>query len=225
MPISKAFLIAIFMLTLVKQFFSLSQSIPTGSSTVEAFATSAVILLFFSGLRGKAHMVKICAWLGITMGMLYILSNLYLYLDGQKAIYASSFVGLIQMILGIAIVYKHKEDTQNRIRVSYLMSIIPIGYIVLLAMHNPYPIEANVSMFIIQLAVVLLLFSRRKNPSKKYLNILTGLMFVISSLSVVYSALSFMKGANMNSLEYLAYGVIVFLIALKVNPYKTADSR
>ena len=77
------------------------------------------------------------------MGMLYIMSNLYLYLEGQKAIYASSFVGLIQILLGIAIVYKYKEDTQNRIRVSYLMSIIPIGYIVLLAMHNPYPIASE----------------------------------------------------------------------------------
>jgi len=225
MPISKAFLIAIFILILIKQFFSLSQSIPTSFSTVEAFATSIVILLFFSGLRGKAHMVKVCAWIGVTIGMLYILSNLYLYLEGQRTIYASSFVGLIQVMLGMAILYKPKYDSQKIIKVSYLMAIIPIGYIVLLSTHNPYPIEANISMFIIQLAVVLLLFSKSKNPSKKYIIFLTRVIFFISLLSVVYSTLSFMNGASINSLEYLAYGVIVFLIALKANPYKSADSR
>ncbi|MGE4423869.1 MAG: hypothetical protein AB7D39_16350 [Pseudodesulfovibrio sp.] len=225
MPLSKAFLIAIFLLILIKQFFSLSQSGPTISSSVEAVATTAVILLFFSGFRGKAYMMKICAFIGIAIGLLYILPNMYLYLEGQKIIYVSSVVGLIQVMMGTTIIFRHPYAAQNDVEISYFMSLIPIGYIALLTIHNPYPIEANISLFIIQLIVVALTLSTTQNTSKRHKNILTGSMIIISLIFFAYFIIGFINKSNMYSIEYLAYGLLVVSIALKVAPYHVADSK
>ena len=225
MPLSKVFLIAIFLLILIKQFLSLSQSNPTIASSVEAVATTVVILIFFGGFRGKTYMVKICAYIGIAVGGVFIASNAYLYSEGQQLIYASSVIGVIQIVLGASILYGQQIVVRSDGKISYLMSIIPIGYIALLAFHDQYPIEANISMFIIQLFVVALILFINQNTSKNYRNILTGLIFLISLIFFVYSIIGFLQNANANSLGYLLYAVLVFMVAFKVSPYPIADSQ
>lgn len=224
MSFSRAFLVAIYLLILTKQFFSLSQSAPTISSTVEVLITTAIILIFFSGFRGEAFMQKMSAYIGIALGMFYIVSNFYLYIEGDTIIYTSFYVGLVQSVLGAAIVLRKPAPLLNEVKISYYMSVVPIGYIVLLAMHDPYPIEASVSMFGIQLLVSALLLFRIRQPEMKYIVFVKLLMLTVAALSFLYFILGIMNNLFIGAVEYCAYGVIVAWIVLKIEPYQAVDS-
>ena len=215
MSLSRTALITSFLLILTEQFLSLSQSMPTVASTVEALLTIAVILLFFRGLRAGRTAEKICACVSILVGAIYILSNIYLYTEGNHTIYFTSVVGTLQVVLGAFILIAPTVAIHNGIKPNYATAIVPIGYITLLYLHEPYPIEANITMFGMQLLLAALLVACPSNPGKRYKYATLGLTLLLSAIFAIYFVIFIIKGSNVNAIEYLCYAALTAWIALK----------
>ncbi|MGE4293860.1 MAG: hypothetical protein AB7E32_16825, partial [Desulfovibrio sp.] len=205
-------------LVLMECILSFAPRVPSLSVCIEFAIVVLIVALAFSALRSSRLSTNLFAMISLLIGIYYTFAVIYMYLESEDFVYLAFIFGLLQIILGILIVTNRFANRPSS-SIKYTYSLIPIGYLALLAVHKPRPIEANHTMFVVQLITIFLLILPSSPPSKRYSRVCKALILFIATFFILYAVIAVFAGGYFYAVGYSIYGLVIAWLGLKVSPY------